>query len=461
MSDVGKKLATVLASLLATLAVFGAAELAVRGLGIPPPEWPLPVKTFATTHLRVDPILGPLPRPGFDGRWPGGFWVRIDEQGFRSTGMSRPAGEPKRIVVLGDSCSFGWGIGTADTFFAKLDSLEREAGGGFDVLNAAFPGQSAVAGAYMLRDLVLPLRPDFVVLGFTGNNAFRFSLVPDADRFRFVTMRKLLLRSRLFQILAAKLAERRGPTGNPRDRKAVYAQPVTELRRVAAPAEFEASLRTMVRDARERGATPIFLVFPRSSVVSTQFPTQDAALMAQIGRVPPRKPGAPPTPKELGVLELSCVEPGSLSDPLSELHRRMSDWRPILPRKPELLAILRTGAEAYVRGDLQAAEREFSRAVALQPDVPLAAYDLGVTHLSAGRSETGLRELERASHLACSIFLEFQVVLWRVAAELDVRIVDLTLHFQAHDGDLFLDPAHPNLDGQGIIAQALWAELKK
>jgi len=318
-----------------------------------------------------------------------------------------------------------------------------------------------VAGAYMLRDLVLPLHPDFVVLGFTGNNAFRFSLVPDADRFRLVGLRKLLLRSRLFQILAVKLAERRGSVGNPRDRKAVYAQPITELRRVAAPAEFEESLRTMVRDARERGTKPIFLVFPRASIVSNQFPTQDAGLMVQLGRMPARKPGAQPTSKELGILELSCVEPNQLADPLGELHRRMSDWRPMLPRKPELMEILRGGARSYVSGDLQAAEREFARAVSMQPDVPLAAYDLGVTHLTLGRRKAGLEELERASHLACSVFLEFQVVLWRVATELDVPIVDLSLHFQAHEGDLYLDPAHPNLDGQEIIAKALWGQIEK
>jgi lysophospholipase L1-like esterase len=371
-----------------------------------------------------------------------------------------PPVDGRRLVILGDSCSFGWGINTPDTFFAKLDGLQRDAGAGFEVLNAAFPGQSAVAGEYMLRDLVLPLHPEFVVLGFTGNNAFRFSLVRDADRFRFATARRLLLHSRLFEILAIKLAQRAGPTANPRDRKGIAAQPFTVLERVAAPDYFVYALRNMVRDARASGTTPIFLIFPRSSIVSSQFGNQDAAVMRQFGRNPPGSDRAA-TPREIGMLELSCIEPGRLADPLAELRRRLVDWRPTLPNDPEQRAVLRTGAEAYVRGDFAAAEEAFGRAVAKQPDVPLATYDLGVTQLRLGRSDGGLKELERASHLACSIFLEFQVVLWRVANQLDVPVVDLTFHFQAHDGEkLYLDPAHPNLAGQDIIAQALWDELR-
>jgi lysophospholipase L1-like esterase len=462
MTEAGKKAVTVLASLAAMLVLFAAAELAVRVAGVPRPEWPVPVKSFATTHLRVDPLLGPLARRGFIGRWPGGFWVRIDDRGFRATGLPARAAGDRRAVILGDSCSFGWGINTEETFFYRLDQLQGEAGAGLEVLNAAFPGQSAVAGVHMLEELVLPLDPKFVVLGFTGNNAFRFTLLSDADRFRFLPLRKLVLRSRLLEIASARLAPRDGPAANPRDRKGIYALPVNELRRVASPSEFEAALRTMVAAARGHGSKPIFLVFPRSSMVSDQFPTQDAAFLSRRGRLPPRAAGAPATNNEVAILETSCLQPSELSDPLAELHRRIPDWRPTYPQSQELRAILRAGSAAYVAGDWSAAEREFARAVEEKPDVPLSAYDLGVARLKAGRREAGLADLDRASRLACSIFLEFQVVLWRVAAELDVPVVDLTLHFQAQeDSKLFLDPAHPNLAAQEIIARALWSELRE
>jgi lysophospholipase L1-like esterase len=363
-------------------------------------------------------------------------------------------------VILGDSCSFAWGIDTPDTFFAKLDALQREAGAGLEVLNAAYPGQSAVAGVHMLRELVLPVHPKTVVLGFTGNNAFRFTLVRDAERFRFAGLRRLMLRSRLFHILAVKLAEGRKSEANPRNRAAIYARPVTEQRRVAAPSEFEEALRTMVREARAAGVEPVFLVFPRASVVSTQYRSEDSANLRNLGLRRGRKPG-PATPSEINALELSCLEVNELTDPLDELHRRMPVWRPIYPDRPEVRAMLQQGAAAYVAGDLASAEREVVRAGAAMPDSPLAAYDLGVVHLRAGNSTAGLADLDRASHLACSVFLEYQVVLWRVAEELKVPVVDLTLHFQAHDGEtLYLDPAHPDVGAQEIIARALWEELK-
>jgi lysophospholipase L1-like esterase len=95
-----------------------------------------------------------------------------------------------------------------------------------------------------------------------------------------------------------------------------------------------------------------------------------------------------------------------------------------------------------------------------QPDSPLAHYDLAVAKLSAGNDD-GLRDLALADRLSCNVFLHYQTILWRVARDLEVPVVDIALHFQAYrGGELFLDPAHPSATGHQIIADALWPAIQ-
>ena len=120
---------------------------------------------------------------------------------------------------------------------------------------------------------------------------------------------------------------------------------------------------------------------------------------------------------------------------------------------------LKRGAEAYVRGDHAVAVRAFAAVVEEHPASPLARYDLGVAMLTMG-DRRGLAELDRAQALACNVFLQYQVALWKVGVDLDVPLVDVTLFFQAHDQEpLFIDAAHPSREGHRIVADALWPAL--
>jgi hypothetical protein len=141
------------------------------------------------------------------------------------------------------------------------------------------------------------------------------------------------------------------------------------------------------------------------------------------------------------------------------LHERRPEWLQVYPEQPEVRSILKDGAEAYTRGDYAAAVERFGAALEMAPRSPLAHYNLGVAKLALDDT-TGLRNLETADHLACNVFLQYQVALWKIATELHVPVVDITLFFQAHSGDsLFLDPAHPNQEGHRIIADALWPAI--
>jgi lysophospholipase L1-like esterase len=458
MSEGRRRIAAVLGSLLFTALLFLLAEGGVRLFGVEPRAWPSAEGAADFPGVRVDPLLGPLPRPGWSGEWMGGFAVRFDAHGFRASPVPPPDAPRRRVVFLGDSCTFGWGVDSRVTFTALLDARRRQEGVSVEILNAAYPGQSAVAGVYMLDKRVLPLAPDAVVLGFGANNAFRFSLASDADRFRSFALRDVLLRSRLFHVAAAALAHRRAAGVHPRTREEVRKVELARQKRVAAPDEFSAALGAMVARTRAAGAKPVFLVFPRASAVSEQFPEEDVGRATLAGGEPDGGGGpGRPTQEELRLLELSCLDYARLADPLGELHRRLPDWQPVFPDDPEVRELLRRGALAHEQGDLAGAERLFAAALERRPDSPLAHYDRAVISFARGRDGDGFAHLERAEALACNVFLRYQAATWRVARELDVPVVDLTLPFQTRIGEtLYLDQAHPNDAGQRLIAKALW-----
>lgn len=442
-----------------TFLVLFAMEAGIRLAGVEPMEWPGIEGKIRFRGFTIDPLIGPRLRPGWSGRWPGKFDVTVDEHGFRGTGLPPPTAPKGRVVFMGDSCSFGWGLDTDDTFVAHLDARQRVDGAAMLALwNAAYPGTSAVAGEYVLREQILPLKPDVVVLGFSANNAFRFADVGDASRFHLFGLRKLLFRSRLWAVAAAWLANKNPPKHNPRTRAVILELPVHELYRVATVEEFTAAMRAMVADTLAQGAKPILLIFPRASGVSTQFPEEDAGAAA--ARLPPPKPGKP-TVAEINLFEVSCLDHRKLADPMREMRAQAPLWKAVYPSDTEMRRQLAAGAVAYQNGNYAEAQRQFMQASVLDANVPLAHYDLGAALLADGRSE-GLAELDRADALACSIFLRHQIVLWRLAHEYKLPVVDLTLAFQAHDGEtLFLDPAHPNAAGDRIMADALWPMLQR
>lgn len=457
MSRVRRPLLIAATSLLVTIGVFGLAEVAIRLFGGDPPEWPTSDLTGVVDGVTVDPLFGPLPQPGWRGDWINIFAVEVDAHGFRATGLPGFDSPRARVAFLGDSCTFGWRLDTADTFVAQLDQHLRSDGvGPVELLNAAYPGHSAVIGEPFLRARVLPLRPDVVVLGYSANNAFRLTALSDAARVRHIDLRNVLLHSRLFYSFAAYLARRQGITLDPRDRSIVNALPFNQLRRVAAPEEFAAAERAMVADARRAGAAVMFLIIPRASEVSTAYSGEDPVRNA---RAHPALSDEGPEARSL--LEFSCLDPGTETE-LTDLRERLRQRQPVYPDDATLRALLVQGARAFASEDYAAALTTFRAAVAASPQSPLAHYDLAAAAFMSGNASAGLRHLSRAERLSCNVFLHYQAVLWRLADELHVPVVDLTLPFQAYDNaPLFLDPAHPNAAAARIIATALAPALAR
>lgn len=83
---------------------------------------------------------------------------------------AKPPGT-RRVVVLGDSVSFGHGVDGDETWPQQLEARLRSAqgGDGFDVINAAVPGNGPFQEYHDARRL-LALEPDLFVLQFTPND---------------------------------------------------------------------------------------------------------------------------------------------------------------------------------------------------------------------------------------------------------------------------------------------------
>lgn len=91
--------------------------------------------------------------------------IAINSDGFR--GPEWPAAKRgKRVLVLGDSYAFGWGVRFEDTFAARLQSAHPE----WEVLDAAVSGYATDQELLLLRRLRARSSPDVVVCVFCAND---------------------------------------------------------------------------------------------------------------------------------------------------------------------------------------------------------------------------------------------------------------------------------------------------
>jgi hypothetical protein len=122
---------------------------------------------------RPDPTLSHALRPSWSGRQ-GSFefdvGVRINRRGLRGREVSaQPEAGTFRILVVGDSVAFGWGVEEEETFERVLERRLNE-GARVEVINAGVPGYSADQYLLYLKTSGFALEPDLIVLTENGND---------------------------------------------------------------------------------------------------------------------------------------------------------------------------------------------------------------------------------------------------------------------------------------------------
>jgi hypothetical protein len=141
-----------------------AMELLVRFAHGAPPHWRTPQVKHEITRYGYKPVPHQT-------AWSGGAPVRTNAYGFRGPewAVPKPPGT-FRVMVLGDSLSFGNLVAYEDTFAARLQDALRAQRPGAEVILAAAGGWDTAQELAFLEEEGLRYEPDVVVLGFFHND---------------------------------------------------------------------------------------------------------------------------------------------------------------------------------------------------------------------------------------------------------------------------------------------------
>jgi lysophospholipase L1-like esterase len=103
------------------------------------------------------------------------FTVRTNSRGYRTPEFADlPEPGRRRVVSLGDSSTFGWGVEQEETYPQCLEqALQRRWQGRqetIEVVNLGVPGYSTFQGRVLLEREALALAPDVITWSFLGND---------------------------------------------------------------------------------------------------------------------------------------------------------------------------------------------------------------------------------------------------------------------------------------------------
>jgi lysophospholipase L1-like esterase len=127
------------------------------------PQW-APATGQLTRFWQYDPLLGWAHVPGIEGVFAShGFEtdVKINAAGFRgkNVDLERRTAK-KRVLVLGDSLVWGFGVNGGDTVTSKLEQISPDT----EAINLAVSGYSTDQELLLYRDLGYRYKADLVVL---------------------------------------------------------------------------------------------------------------------------------------------------------------------------------------------------------------------------------------------------------------------------------------------------------
>lgn len=142
--------------------------------------------------------------PGFEGFGPLNIPVKVSAQGFRDQEHSiEKRGDAIRVLALGDSFLFGWGVSQEEAFLKRLEELlERATGKSIETINSGVPGWGLNQYYLYLKTVGIHYAPDVIILAYFADDLpgeIR-EAIPPSEQFRSGLQYKggVLHRLRLF-----------------------------------------------------------------------------------------------------------------------------------------------------------------------------------------------------------------------------------------------------------------------
>ena len=159
------------------LITFAFLELSIRL------KWPQVFPPHPQGIYVSDNDLGYVLKPGFKGEFSGAEFhvpVSTNEQGLRGKNLATPSQKTFRVLCLGDSFTWGWGVNDDSTFPAVMEKFLQTHYQQLDiqVLNAGVPGYGTDEELEFLKKTGASLRPDLVIVQFFSGNDFDDNLYP-------------------------------------------------------------------------------------------------------------------------------------------------------------------------------------------------------------------------------------------------------------------------------------------
>ena len=192
------------------------------------------------------------------------FRLASNSRGFRTQEFEPKAPGVSRIVTIGDSSTFGWGVEPEYTFQRLLEERFDRYGSEapVEVLNLGISGHTSRHGLGLFEHYVRDLQPDVVIVSYGANDARQVLQstddVLDRDDTWRGTVRDILFRVETFRLLRRLILG----VYDPVDASRARADSEGEARDLIFAVDRETymeNLRLLVGQARELGAQPVLV----------------------------------------------------------------------------------------------------------------------------------------------------------------------------------------------------------
>jgi lysophospholipase L1-like esterase len=190
------------------------------------------------------------------------FFVSSNEDGLRNTSITTTQLESstKRIMTLGCSTTFGWGVSDNESYPAVLHKLIQEKNSNYEVVNGGQPGFTTFQGLWFWNKILKNYNPDIVVIGYIVQDSRKAAY---SDRSQAILQRDnrylknhILYRSKSYLALRSVLG---GVQIRAKER--TQGDDSTGVYRVS-PEEYGDNLKKIVGEVQKMGGTPILFGYP-------------------------------------------------------------------------------------------------------------------------------------------------------------------------------------------------------